>query len=866
MKKVILILGMFLAGTSSRADFFDQRIYGPENELTSTYIYSITQDRDDFLWLGTDNGLFKYDGQKFTSFFLNDSLPDPVTTSFKNSKNLVYFGHQSGNILAWDGLAFKHFDLPKESVGSKINAIVESEDKSIWALTANKGFLKSSENSNEFVSIESNELKGIVAYCMGILNDILYVGTSEGLLRFDISNGALKPIAPVAELEYITILAIKVRNKNKGFWAGTADDGLYMVTAVGDKTGKIPDRAFKTEILPKNSIVSIDESSNRDLWLGTKLNGLYKINFNNDNSLPIQYSHFNAKNGFPGNQIGAILVDNEGTTWVGTMGNGLAQMIEKSLHYFPFKKSFGVSLVHTTIQNRNHEYFFGTNNGIIKGYYPDKSDSLKFIQYRSDIFAGMEITNIAYEIDSSFVIGTKAHGAFRSDEFLENVEPIELDLNFNVSPIRDIECDPDGNIWISMSGHGIFKFDKNGKLIQNYSTSTGFYHNEVYSIKSDRNGNIWTAAHSAGLAVIKIDGSIDLLTKDKIFPSRDINSITMDKDGDIWIATYGNGIFEYTGESFERFTKQEGLISDYCNSIVADFENHIWVGHRQGLSRLDKSTGSITNLTTKDGLGELNFLLGSVFSDIDHNIWMGNRKGVTYLSTPHKKFGYKQLVSHITDIKLFYKPIDLMQFTDKKSKVGSIPEGIKFEHNQHDVTFDYIAVNLRDPGKNLYRYKLVGYDNVWSPPVKQTSMTYTNLDPGKYTFEVRQSDNAVYWSEDNISRISFEVQPPYWEMWWFVTGELSFMAILVVITVVFTRKLRNKAVIKFAIYLCLFIIFEYVHTQLEPYLEGISGGAPIFQVLMHTLLALILFPVETFTTYYLMKRKKAEDLKAKAAQ
>ena len=116
MKKVILFLGMLLAGVSSKADFFDQRIFGPENDLTSTYIYSLTQDRDGFLWLGTDNGLFKYDGQKFTTFFSNDSLPDPTTASFKSSKGLVYFGHQSGKIIAWDGLAFKHFDLVEENI------------------------------------------------------------------------------------------------------------------------------------------------------------------------------------------------------------------------------------------------------------------------------------------------------------------------------------------------------------------------------------------------------------------------------------------------------------------------------------------------------------------------------------------------------------------------------------------------------------------------------------------------------------------------------------------------------------------------------------------------------------------------------
>jgi hypothetical protein len=245
---------------------------------------------------------------------------------------------------------------------------------------------------------------------------------------------------------------------------------------------------------------------------------------------------------------------------------------------------------------------------------------------------------------------------------------------------------------------------------------------------------------------------------------------------------------------------------------------------------------------------------------MENNIWMGNRKGVTFLSAPHKKFSYQQLVSHITGMRLFYKPIDLLQFTDNEGvREANIPKGLKFRHNQNDITFDYIAINLREPEKNSYEYRLIGYDKKWSPPVKQTSMTYTNLDPGKYTFELRESNNEVYWSNDNISKASFQISPPYWDTWWFVSGEIAFLVLLLLSTIVFTRRLRNKGTIKFMLYMSLFIIFEYLHTLLEPYLEGVSGGAPIFQVMMHTMLALVLFPIENLTTNHLMKRKKAKE-------
>ncbi|MEO9474461.1 MAG: two-component regulator propeller domain-containing protein [Cyclobacteriaceae bacterium] len=862
MKKVFLLVSILTICVQSYADFFDQRIYNPESGLTGTYIYTIIQDQDDFLWIGTENGLFKYDGQSFHAHFVDDSISDPFTASFKSSDHRVYFGRQSGSITLWNGLDFKALDTTKSSV-DRINGIVEADNGTVWALTQNNGLKFMTESSETFKPIKVPELSGVVAYCMEIFNDILYVGTSEGVLKFNVTDDKVRSLGSVEALDYVGILSITMRKEISGFWVGTADDGLYMLNVTGDKTGKYPDRAFKTSVLVNESVVSIDEAPNLDLWIGTKYNGLYKVNFNHDNSLPVQFSHFKTENGLPGNQIGDLFVDNEETTWCGTLGNGLAQMIEKPLHYFPLSnRTLKGQEVHATIQNTKHEYFFGTNNGIIKGYYPDKSDSLRFITVGEKTFGGMQVTEIAYDIDSSFIIGTAKNGVFRADEELNTITQLDIDINFTVSPVRDIETESSGNFWISLSGHGILKFDHDGKLLQQYSTVSGFYHNEIYAMQIDNAGNVWTAAHSSGLAVIKKNGEVDLLSKNNIFPSRDINDLAIDKDGDIWIATYGNGIFEYTGEEFVRFTRNDGLISNYCNSIIADRDDHIWIGHRQGLSRLDKQTNSITNLTVKDGLIETGFLLGSAFVDVDHNIWLGNTDGVTYLAAPHRSFSYKRLTTHITDVKLFYEEVDLMSFTDVKTRTEIIPEGLEFQYYQHDLTFDYIAVNLRNPDNNLYQYRLRGYENEWSPPVKQTQMTYTNLDPGKYIFEVRQSDNTVYWTDDNIMRTSFVVKPPYWETWWFSTSEVTFLVVLMLTTLFFAKRITNRGVIKFLVYITLFIIFEYVHTQLEPYLEEFAGGAPIFQVMMHALLALVLFPVESYTGKYLATRRAKSEAKA----
>lgn len=854
MKRISILLVWLLASQWANAIFFDQRVFNPESGLTGTFVYTLSQDHEGFLWIGTENGLFRYDGDKFESYLENDSLPQAFTAS-RSFSRYTYFGADDGAISRWDGVQFQHL---KEGSGSasRIMGIEQDSNNQLWFLTQNNGLFRYDPTTGKTDEFLVPALAGVVANAMGIFSDVLYIGTSEGLFRFDVAGSTPQQMENIEILDFINVLSVQAKKGSNGFWVGTEDEGLYMINALADRSGKYADVAIKTQILPRESIVNIQEAPNKDLWLGTRYHGLYKINFNQNKKLPVQYTHFDTNKSLPGNQIGGLLIDRNETMWCGMLGTGLAQLIEKPLHYYSFEKKLKYSNFSATIQNRDHELFFGTDDGLVKGFYPDKNDSLVFQPVRDDFFKGMTITCFSYNRDSSFLIGTKANGVFIADEDFNKIEKFPLDLNFEVSPVHTLEMDQQGNLWVSISGHGVYKYEGTTQ-VAHYATSTGFYHNEIYDLQVDNYGNVWTAAHSAGLAVIRADGQVDLLTKDKVFPSRDVNALTMDRSGNIWIATYGNGIFEYNGEEFIRFTQREGLLSDYCNSIIADRDDHIWVGHRKGLSRLDEHTTSITTLTRKNGLGELNFLQNSAYSDEDHNIWMGNRNGITYLSAPHKSFSYQTLKTHITDVRLFYKPVELMEFSSSDERSEVIPADLSFGYDQNELTFDFVAVNLQAPEKNLYQYRLIGYDEEWSPPSAQNSMTFTNLDPGNYRFEVRQSDNPVYWSEDNIYAAAFEVRPPYWKTWWFSSGEVIFLIVLVVITVIFTKKLKNKGLVKFLIYVSLFIIFEYIHTQLEPYLEDFAGGAPIFQVMMHTLLALVLFPVENLVSNKIYLRSAA---------
>ncbi len=854
MRKLLVVIIGLLSVQITFAQKYAERFYNITNGLNGAFVFASAQDHENYLWLATDQGLIKFNGKVFQQITPLDSTEtDPATAAFAFENN-TYFGFQDGKIQRWNGFSLD--TLQTEEGGNVIKTIEKDPLGKIWFLTGNQGLLKFDPKTEELKKYPLPEMQGVLSNDFVIDRERMFIANSEGVYIIDISSG--EPIFKdvISELEYVPCLSIEEKYTENGFWIGTDDMGLYEIHDEG--TDLV---TSKTVHLANESIITLEHALNGDLWVGTRLDGLIRINFNRDNPKPVQYSYFNRRNGFPSNEIGSIYTDHRENVWVGLMGDGLAQLYEKAIHYFDFRSDFRITEVNATIQNVQHEIFFATDQGLIMGQYPELSDTLIFSLVRHPLLEGKALTDLEFDLDSNLWIGTKDHGLLIADQHVQSVAKLDVQVPSleQLTTINDLQADKFGNMWVAARGLGVLELNENREVATVHNLTTGFYHNEIRTMSQDRDGNIWTGAHSAGLAIIKIDDSYDFLSKDKIFPSRDINSLAIDKYGNMWIATQGNGVFEYDGESFVRFTSKDGLLSNFCDAVVEDVNDHIWVSHRKGLTRIDEVTGYISVVQKKDGLIEEDFVYNSAFHDREGNIWLGNRNGVTFLSSPHKTFQHDILETMITDIKLSFEDVDLTDFTSHIDTLDAvIPENLEFPFDQNNLTFEYIAINLRNPLKNVYQFRLEGFaEDQWSPATDLTSASFTNLDPGYYSFQVRQSDNPNYWS-DNIYSVEFRIQKPYWKQWWFTSFELLFLGLMSILTYFASTRSTNVFLIRLMIYVSLFIIFEYIHTLLEPYIEAYSGGAPIFQVMTHLLLALVLFPVERSVVGYIRRKQQAK--------
>lgn len=824
---------------------FTKKVLDENQDFFGTFIYNVVQDQDGFLWIGSDDGLYRYDGRKMINLNERDStVGDLVTAMQISTDGHLYLGYYHGGISIVEHSQYRKV-ISKDDLPYKVIDIINLPgENNLLALTSN-GIFVNFRNGKQ-VQTPIGELSGLIIHDLVHIDNELLVATSDGVFVYNIdATSKITSNRMIEDLEYVNCKSIFLDEYTDRIWVGT-DEGLYYTSR-----SELNFKSFaEFDRLVINTITT-DQRGN--LWLGSANNGLFEVIFNNDT---YKVTHFSESNGLESNEINYLYSDREDEVWVGTFGKGLIQLNRADFHHYSFRDYFDIDRTRALVMHNDMRYI-ATNLGLIRGYNKPYRDSLNFEMV--DEFAGKNVSALlSYE--HTLLVGVEGEGLYSFDEKIRT--PVGLTNKAGETmdyPIRTIELHPNGNVFVSFSGMGVVEYDQNWNAVNEWNTTTQFYHNEIFAVHPDADGNIWFGAYGAGLAFLnRTTNEIRYLTKDDNFPSYDINSIIEDGNGDVWIATAGQGVFKYDGETFVRYGKADGLLSDFANSITIDRSGQAWVGHRKGVSLIQADYDIIRTFYHPEDLGETESLINAIDKDDDGNIWVGNPYGVTKIVLPHLHHEIRTRSTHITDIRLFYKPEDLTAYSEENKIDNILPSGILFPHDKNHITFDFVSINLKNPDAIYYKYRLEGYDREWSPISKTNLATYTNLDPGEYTFQIMESDHDDYW-QPNFSEVSFGVDLPYWNKWWFLIFEMLIVGLVILMTFKFLSKVENKLIARLLIYVSLFIFFESIHTRFEPYLDDISGEIPIFQVVTNLILALLLFPVEGFVSFIFKKKADHEE-------
>lgn len=828
--------------------------------LPQNFAYGLVQDERGFLWVGTGKGLCRYDGNELKNFNRSDSLSsDFVTSAFRSKTGNLLFGHNLGGISMFDGMQFQR--LLGDTLSNKIVGMSEGDDERIWIATQSKGLLVLDLTAGKITSVFPDELTGQVIHVIYRKDKLLWVGTNEGLYLFDVHAEALEIIEENPFPDFVEVTSILPHNSDHALtWVGTASQGIFLLKDVGTRNKVSIVRTFELPGFNDETIQDMAQDASGDLWVATRQNGVLHINLSRSGRSIFKISHFGKSSGFPFTSVNKLIIDRQGQIWVSTMGDGLIKIYKQLFAYLPLA-AFGVEEV-TSITETKVGYIAGTDQGLFRIILNEESGEYEVLAL--EILAGKSILSVFTDSRNNIWIGTENHGVFLMHGGTDAIESVLVDQENDLLEIRLFEEDLDGNIWMSARAEGVYVLNKRKQMIRHLTTANGFIHNDIFAIKSDSKGNIWFGTYGAGLAMLDKAGELHFLSQADSLRARDINDIDEDNAGNIWIATEGEGFFKYANNRFVQVGTGENLVSPFIKGIHFDPAGRIWFSYRKGLGYFDLHSEKKYHFSKHDGLLANEAYSSVIIVDSKTNKWFCNDYGVTIFEHDSISEGRKELLTYLTGIRIFFKnyPAQLGDGPVAGVMAGILPS-LELSHDQNHITFDFVAIKLNRSGRIYYRHLLEGYDSEWTPPKSETNITYTNLDPGEYTLKIQATDDLGSWV-DPVTEYSFVITPPFWRRNWFYFLQIISVLTLFVLTYFIGRKTisTKRYVLRLMLFSSFFITLEYVENFIDPLVPDIFGGAPVVRFFLNFLLALLLLPVETIITHWLMDDEKKAEMPA----
>ncbi len=769
--------------------------------LTHKSVLAVAQDSRGFIWLGTADGLNRYDSRRIKQY-----LADPRTKNSISSNNILSLLSDSRQNL-WVGTTgglhryrpqTDDFEMMKLPVGSNgqdrhvINCIYEDRKHRLWVGTNSGLFLFPADGKPAipfFASggLMSNSINGILEDPRGNI----WIGTGKGLNRFNGSS-----FENFLAGEHITALA---EDEHHTLWVGLQQKGLYHFQ--------------NKELVAVNNIRRIKADGKGNLWIGTQ-DGLYAMDIKSRRLQVYRHQAEDPKS-LSQNSIYALFIDRDQTLWVGTYFGG-ANTVSTSL-FTIWQPGISSNVISAFARDEDDNLWIGTEGGGLN-FWDRRQGKVVSWQHQPDNPAGISsnlIKTVYRDRDGNIWAGTSHGGGINvlsGGSFLKylNTESAQLE-------IRVLTEDHRGLLWVGTNA-GIRFFRRNGVTL---TPDTGFamppylQSAAIHSLLCDSKNRVWIGSEGLFLLDKNAGGIQRFHLNDQ---STRVNSLFEDAAGNIWIGTEGKGLVRYDAvtQKMVVYTEVNGLANNNVYSILQDQQGDMWIGTRNGISCLHAATGAFKSYTISDGLAGNDCNRNACIRLGSDEIMFGGFNGFTGFYPDRIVVNAHKPVARITGLRLFNTPV---AFGDE--------DRISFDHTQNVFTIEFAALNFIHPEKNRYAYKIDKVDNDWNYTVTP-SATYNNLQPGSYLFLAKGSNNDGVWSEP-VS-ILVVVHPPWWRTWWAYTlYALAFGALVFfIIRFFFLRALLRKDKILTALKLN---FFTNISHEIRTYLSLITG--PVEKLLLH---------------------------------
>lgn len=821
--KYYLHLILLLAVTSTHAQF-DQ--LGSEAGLSKSAVTCILKDSRGFIWFGTQNGLYRYDGYTFDAYRHTDSLEFSISGNYilsiaEDAEGSVWVGTQNNGLNRYNPIKdrFSLHTVAGTENQSPItmnvrDAALDGSGRMYFGTDQGVFFLDPGQDSLQHLSISDadTDLQDPVVYEIFIDTDgSLWLGTSRGLYHYSIDDQTVK--AYFHDQDDETTLSNDVVNaiyrSSKGnLYIGT-NMGLNVLNSDEETFLRYyynPEDVFSEA---KSEVQSIVEDAKGNLWIGSFGGGLIKIHEETGQTV-VYTENPNQPGSIPSDYVYSLFYDDSGILWIGTYGAGLAKTDFVTIR-FNFLNTAEDALpgndVFAILPDGNTTWF-GTDKGLY-GWEPGK-DVLKSIKNPNNPKKTFPVYCLLKTTAGATWVGTAGDGIFRipdSDRMIgsdqSSIQPLEMQPN-NYQAV-DILCFYEGKnhtVWVGTSD-GLYLYDKEtiaAHFTYDPDNALSIRDNEVYVIREDLAGRIWIGTYQ-GLNRFNREDSTFLYIRDLI-PGIEqevgIQCLYPDSNGTLWIGTDNYGLIRFDpdrGKTIRQYTKNDNLQDEVIYGILEDNEQNLWLSTNNGIVKAIRQQGT-DNLTfiqysTNNWLKSDRYTIGAYAKDKQGVLYFGGFEGVTYFHPDEVKGNNIAPPVYITDFQLFFDPVPISDdgSTPLKKHISET-QTIHLKHNQNVLRFNFSALNYIEPEKNRYAFKMENLEEQWNYVGNLREAQYMYIPPGEYVFRVKAANNNGVWNETGAS-VNVIISPPFTQTVWFYLIVAGGLVIIVVwVMHIRTRRLR----------------------------------------------------------------------------
>ncbi|MHC1764095.1 MAG: two-component regulator propeller domain-containing protein [Verrucomicrobiia bacterium] len=768
---------------------FERRSWGREDGLPDSRVWAIQQTRDGYLWVGTQRGLARFDGHRFTVF---NRLNTPAMAS-DDCQSLVEDRHANlwvstrEGLLRKTGSSFARFDLQEGLLTAHCPPLCASEGGGVWA----GGFKCVARIHGEQVKIYRSETDGLLGEVCALAEDEegdLWIGSTAGLARFNVKQERFESVNVGEPLRSRPVTALW-KNPPGGIWAlfaeylpkpGESDPKIWLgCIKVGQwSMATVTNQGHFGTASGGGSFLFGDFQGR--LWLSATGDGIHCYR-NGEGAYMLRPEQS------AGNRIVNACLDREGSLWVATSEEGLERWTPRKLMTYTTENGLVHDDAWTICEARDGSVWMGTEGGLSR--------------YRNGRFVNFPIPAELPESSVRSIVEDRSgviwFGTIRAIHTVQQGEFPRLTLpgDWVESKIRTLHPAHDGALWIG-SVRGLSRMQA-GQLTK-FTTVDGLGSNEVLALLESYNGDLWVGTAGGGLSRFH-QGQFTTFSTTNGLSNNNVWALYEDADGVLWIGTE-RGLNRLEQDRLTSFTQSDGLPDDMVTCVIGDNWGRLWIGHDRGLYWVPRehfqevAAGRRTQVTAvrydeSDGLLSLE-VNGQRSNPVacqtrDGRLWFPTTKGVVVVDPAKVGLDAIAPLPVIEEVRANGKLVfnNGLQTVDGGQGMPTELNALHFPPGGARVLeFRYTACTFTAPEKALFRYRLVGLQDHWLDAGTRREIYFADLRPGEYRFELSACNHHGVWQERSAA-VAFKVAPFFYQTWWFYGVSGAGLTGLVALTV-----------------------------------------------------------------------------------